>query len=279
MSKYLAASVILLWCLTITAKAQYRFDSWTTDSGLPQNSVFSILQTADGYIWFTTLDGLVRFDGVKFKVFNRSNSPGLTSNRLLYLLAENDNVIWVGTEDGAAALERLWEFEPDVAVLDVEMPNADGFEVVREMQKLNLHSQIIFLTMYKDEGLFNQAMDLGVKGYILKDSAIADTVAGIKAAVRGKNYISPPLATFLVNRSQRRTEFVEKMPTINDLTPTELRILKMIAKNKVSREIADELFISIRTVERHRLNICTKLDIHGNNALLKFTLENKQHFF
>ena len=83
-----------------TAKAQYRFDSWTTDNGLPQNSVFSILQTPDGYIWFTTLDGLVRFDGIKFKVFNRSNSPGLTTNRLIYLLAENDNTLWVGTEDG-----------------------------------------------------------------------------------------------------------------------------------------------------------------------------------
>ena len=83
-----------------TAKAQYRFDQWTTDDGLPQNSVFSILQTPDGYIWFTTLDGLVRFDGIKFKVFNRNNSPGLTTNRLIYLLAENDNTLWVGTEDG-----------------------------------------------------------------------------------------------------------------------------------------------------------------------------------
>ena len=82
------------------AQTKFRFDNWTTDNGLPQNSVFSILQTNEGYIWFTTLDGLVRFDGIKFKVFNRSNSPGLTTNRLIYLLADNDNTIWVGTEDG-----------------------------------------------------------------------------------------------------------------------------------------------------------------------------------
>ena len=90
------------WLLlfAVAAQAQYRFDSWTTDDGLPQNSVFSILQTGDGYVWFTTLDGLVRFDGIKFKVFNRSNSPGLTTNRLIYLLAEDDDTIWVGTEDG-----------------------------------------------------------------------------------------------------------------------------------------------------------------------------------
>jgi signal transduction histidine kinase/ligand-binding sensor domain-containing protein len=91
---------VYLFVPLMAAQAQYRFDQWTTDDGLPQNSVFSILQTPDGYIWFTTLDGLVRFDGIKFKVFNRSNSPGLTTNRLIYLLAENDNTIWVGTEDG-----------------------------------------------------------------------------------------------------------------------------------------------------------------------------------
>ena len=201
-------------------------------------------------------------------VFRRGLRMIIEADARLKIVAE--------AEDGAQALERIREFQPDVAVLDVDMPNADGFEVVRQMQKLNLHTQIIFLTMYKDEGLFNQAMDLGVKGYILKDSAISDIVSGIKAAVRGKNYISPPLATFLVKRSQRHVAFIEKTPTINDLTPTELRILKLIAKDKISRDIADELFISIRTVERHRLNICTKLDTHGNNALLKFSLENKQ---
>ncbi len=89
------------WLLFLfSSAAQYRFDSWTTDDELPQNSVFSILRTDDGYVWFTTLDGLVRFDDIKFKVFNRSNSPGLTTNRLIYLLAEDDNTILAGTEDG-----------------------------------------------------------------------------------------------------------------------------------------------------------------------------------
>lgn len=178
-------------------------------------------------------------------------------------------------EDGTTALVRVQETEPDVAVLDVDMPGASGFDVVRDLQKLNLHTEIIFLTMYKDEGLFNKAMDLGVKGYILKDSAISDIVAGIKAAAAGQNYISPPLTTFLVNRSTRRAALVQKQPSLNDLTPAERRILTLIAEQKTSRDIAAELFISVRTVERHRLNICTKLDIHGSNALLKFALEHK----
>jgi DNA-binding NarL/FixJ family response regulator len=189
--------------------------------------------------------------------------------------ADADLKIVAEAEDGISALARVREAEPEVAVLDVDMPGAGGFDVVRELRKLNLHTQIIFLTMYKDEGLFNKAMDLGIKGYILKDSAIADIVAGIKAAAAGENYISPPLMTFLVNRSTRRAALVQQQPALNDLTPTERRVLTLIAEQKTSRDIAAELFISVRTVERHRLNICTKLDIHGSNALLKFALENK----
>ena len=215
-------------------------------------------------------------DNDKIQILIADDHPVFRGGLRMMIQSEARLAIVAEAEDGVMALELIRKFQPDVAVLDVDMPQADGFAVARELQNSNLHTQIIFLTMYKDEGLFNQAMDLGVKGYILKDSVIADITAGIKAAAAGKNYISPTLSTFLVNRSRRRVEFAEKTPTINDLTPTELRILKLIARDKISREIADELFISIRTVERHRLNICTKLDIHGNNALLKFALENKQ---
>jgi len=179
-------------------------------------------------------------------------------------------------EDGMTALARIQAEEPDVVVLEVDMPNGGGFDVVRQMQKLNLATAVIFLTMYKDEGLFNKALDLGALGYILKDSAIGDIVASVKAVAAGENYISQPLATFLVKRSRRLTEFVQHTPSINDLTPAERRILRLIADHKTSREIASELFISVRTVERHRLNICDKLDIHGSNALIRFALENKQ---
>ena len=178
--------------------------------------------------------------------------------------------------DGATALSRIKEEEPDVAVLDVDMPNGGGFEVTRALAELHLHTQVIFLTMYRDEGLFNKAMDMGVKGYVLKDSAIGDIVAGVKTVAAGQNYISQPLATYLVNRSRRLKEFVQQTPSINDLSPTERRVLRLIAENKTSREIAAELFISVRTVERHRFNICTKLEIHGSNALIRFALENKQ---
>jgi len=201
-------------------------------------------------------------------VYRRGLSLTIAADPALKIVAE--------AEDGEAALKHIRAEEPDVAVLDVDMPLKGGFDVVRAMRQLNLHTTVVFLTMHKDEGLFNVAMDLGVKAYVLKDSAITDIVASIKAAAAGQNFISAPLATYLVTRSHRLSTFVEHKPSINDLTPTERRILKLIADQKTSREIADQLFISVRTVERHRLNIGIKLDLHGSNALLKFALENKQ---
>ena len=200
-------------------------------------------------------------------IYRRGLSMIIAADPALKIVAE--------AADGEAALACIRQEDPDVAVLDVDMPGKGGFDVVRALQQFHLATEVIFLTMHKDEGLFNTALDLGVKGYVLKDSAITDIVAGIKAAAAGEHYISAPLATYLVNRSRRRASFAAAQPSINDLTPTELRILKLIA-DQPSREIAAQLFISVRTVERHRLNIGTKLDLHGSNALLKFALENKQ---
>lgn len=212
----------------------------------------------------------------KIKVVIADDHPVYRRGLGLVIAADPRIELVAEAEDGLAALARIREAAPDVAVLDVDMPHKGGFDVVRELQKLKCQTEFIFLTMYKDEGLFNTAMDLGVKGYILKDSAVTDIVASIKAVAAGENYISAPLATYLVNRSQRRAAFAQQRPSINDLTPTERRILKLIAEHKTSPQIAAELFISIRTVERHRLNIGTKLNLHGSNALLKFALENKQ---
>src|SRR6185312_3740480 len=92
--------IVTLLCLAGPAVAQYRFDHWTADNGLPQNSVREIVQTQDGYLWFTTFDGLVRFDGVRFTVFKKSNSPGLPSNRFVSLFEDRSGDLWAGLETG-----------------------------------------------------------------------------------------------------------------------------------------------------------------------------------
>jgi len=178
-------------------------------------------------------------------------------------------------EDGEAALRKTEELKPNVAVLDIDMPKMDGFEIARAIRKEKMPVEIVFLTMHKDEDVFNAALDLGVKGYVVKDSAAIDIVGSIKAVAAGQHYLSPSISAFLLKRRSKADSLVEEKPSLKHLTTTEQRVLKSIAENKSSREIAAEMFISYRTVENHRANICNKLNLHGSNALLKFALEHK----
>jgi DNA-binding NarL/FixJ family response regulator len=191
------------------------------------------------------------------------------------VIEDDPGLLVVGeAEDGAAAFDRLRMLKPDVAVLDIGMPKMDGFTLAREVRASDLSVAIIFLTMYKEEDALNRALDLGVMGYVLKDSAAADIVEGIKSVAAGRHYISPSISSYLVTRSARPAE-LEGRSGLRSLTPTERRILKLVAEKKTSKEIGRELFVSPRTIDNHRASICLKLDIHGSNALLKFALEHK----
>jgi DNA-binding NarL/FixJ family response regulator len=123
--------------------------------------------------------------------------------------------------------------------------------------------------------MFNEAMDLGVLGYVLKDSAADDILHCIRAVADGRHYLSPAVSGFLVNRHTRAESLRRAKPGLADLTPAELRILRLIARNKTSKEIADELELSTRTVDNHRFNICTKLELHGVHSLVKFAFDHK----
>ena len=187
---------------------------------------------------------------------------------LSQLLNLEENIEIVGeAENGEKALAMIRETLPEVAVLDIDMPEKGGFEVATELKSEKISTEIIFLTMHKNETLFNAAVHLGVKGFVLKDSAMEDIVHAVKTVSKGESFFSQPLTKFLLKRPK---------PSVTDLlTPSEKRILSLIGEYKTSREIAEKLFISVRTVERHRENISLKLDLHGNKALLKFALENK----
>lgn len=177
-------------------------------------------------------------------------------------------------EDGESALAQMQACCPQVAVLDVDMPGKDGLAVAREVRELRLPVSLIFLTMHKNERFFNAALDTGAKGYVLKDSASAEIVSGIRAVAAGQSYVTPALTDYLLNR--RRAGAQSSQPTGTDaLTEAERRILRLVAEYKTSKEIADELFISVRTVDRHRANIANKLDLRGAHALLQFALEHK----
>ena len=177
--------------------------------------------------------------------------------------------------DGEAALKLIQEHIPDVAVLDLDMPGQDGFAVARAIQSQQPVVAIIILTMHDSEPLFNAALDLGVKGFVLKDSALPEIIDCIKAVAAGRNYISAQVSTYLINRGNRVGVLSRERPGLKDLTPAERNILKRIANEKTSKQIADELNISIRTVDRHRANISEKLGLHGSTALIRFAVTHK----
>jgi len=177
-------------------------------------------------------------------------------------------------ENGESALDQVRSLQPQVAVLDVDMPRKDGFVVAREIRTLRLNLGVIFLTMHKDERVFNAALDLGVMGYVLKDSAHDEIVSSIKAVAAGHSYVTPVLTDYLLKR-RRASALAEQQTGLSSLTESERRVLKLVAEYKTSKEIADELFISVRTVDRHRANIATKLDLKGSHTLLHFALEHK----
>ncbi len=179
------------------------------------------------------------------------------------------------TGDGRSALRSIRELKPDICILDIQMPELDGLAVVRQLRAQRLTAEVILLTMYKEEDLLNAALDLGVKGYVLKESAVTDILQAIRNVSAGHSYISPALSDFLVSRRAGAEALRAAKPGLDRLTPSECRILRLIAEDKTSKEIADELGLSPRTVENHRTNICAKLDVHGIHGLVKFAYDNK----
>jgi len=177
--------------------------------------------------------------------------------------------------DGTEALALVQRLVPTMTILDIDMPKMSGLAVARDVRKQKVETEVIFLTMYQSEDLFNEAMDIGARAYVLKDSAVNDILNAIHTIAEGRYYISPTLSDHLIKRSARAEKLLRHTPSLEDLTPAELRILKLIAENKTSKEIADLLSISYKTVENHRTSIASKLHLRGSHSLLKFALENR----
>jgi DNA-binding NarL/FixJ family response regulator len=180
-------------------------------------------------------------------------------------------------QDGEVAIELINKLQPAIVILDISMPVRNGFEVVSALRQKKVQTQVIFLTMHRNEDFFQRALDLDVRGYVLKDSAVIDVVSAIKAVSRGEHYTSPALTSYLIRKRSGGSSAAssEQGLGLHSLSPTERRVLELIAEYKTSRDIAEELNTSPRTVETHRTNICQKLGLHGRHALMKFALENK----
>jgi DNA-binding NarL/FixJ family response regulator len=177
--------------------------------------------------------------------------------------------------DGLTALENVRSLRPDIAILDIGLPGMNGFAVVRQIREQQIPVEIVFLTIHDDEDMFEEALELGVKGYVLKDCTEAELLKCISAVSSGQHYVSPSMTTYLVKKTQRVERFAKQTPGLGLLTPQERAILRRIAQEKTSKEIAQEMGIAQKTVDTHRSNICRKLDIGGQHVLARFAARHR----
>lgn len=177
--------------------------------------------------------------------------------------------------DGPTALRLAREHRPEILVLDINMPGLSGLEVAAQLRRERVPAALIFLTLYREEEFFNEAMDAGALGYLLKDSAATEIVAALRSVAAGTPFLSASIAHFLIGRQRAITELAAAKPGLARLTPAERRILRLISEDRTSKEIADELGLSPHTVENHRTHISAKLGLHGAHSLVKFAFANR----
>jgi len=184
-----------------------------------------------------------------------------------FLLEKKYNVL-ASAINGKDALELIETHKPEIAILDIQMPYYTGLEIAEKCKALNYQTKIVLITFEKDEAIYNQAKSLGVYGYVLKEFALTEIEQCIDTVSKDIPYFSPELLSYLE---------VESTPKeLETLTPTEKEVLKHIAQNKTAKEIGDLMFISNRTVEKHKSHIIKKLNLAPiQNSLLIWAKENQ----
>jgi DNA-binding NarL/FixJ family response regulator len=177
--------------------------------------------------------------------------------------------------DGEAAIRHIQNLQPDIAVLDLDMPKLDGLAVLQQLNALGLTVATMFLTVHQGEDLFHQVMDLGARAYLLKEAALVEIATALRTVRAQHYYVTPSMTVHLLRRRAREQCLQRELPGLAGLTPVEQRILRLIGTHKSSKEIAAVLGLHFRTIENRRTAICDKLNLHGANALLRFALEHR----
>ena len=194
--------------------------------------------------------------------------------RGLRLLLESQPEFKVVAEasDGRQAVEQAETAQPDVAVLDIAMPNLSGIEAAQRMTAALPHVAIVILSMHSDEGYVLRALKAGVKGYVLKDAAEGDLMEAIKAVHQGKTFFSPEISRMLVEDYVREIRTRGAEDSYDLLTSREREILQLLAERKSNKDIALVLNLSPYTVETHRRNLQEKLNLHSFAELILYAV-------
>jgi DNA-binding NarL/FixJ family response regulator len=184
------------------------------------------------------------------------------------------NIQLVECDNGEQAYAAIKNFKPEAAILDIDMPLKNGLEVCKKIKEENIPTAIIILTMYKEEEVLRKALLYGAKGYIVKDNSANEIEICINKVLNGEVYIGSGINS---NAHKIDKELNHLKEVLQSLTQAELKTLKLVSKHLSSKEIAELLFVSVKSVENYRSRICKKLGLDArNNSLLHWAIENKE---
>jgi DNA-binding NarL/FixJ family response regulator len=190
------------------------------------------------------------------------------------LLSTSDELEVVGEAgDGMDAIRTIKESNPDLVLLDLNMPKMDGVAVIKEIKQHSPETKILALTMHKNEEYILEVFKSGGDGYCLKSSGHEELVVGIRAVLSGKQYVSPEISGMVLEGYLESRKTIRKKSSFETLTQREKEVLKLVGEGYQNKEIADYLCISPKTVEKHRANIMQKLDLHTASALTAYAIE------
>ncbi len=204
------------------------------------------------------------------KVVLADDHPLMRAGLRSVLAAHKDIAILAEASDGQAALDAIRAHQPDVAVLDIQMPRLSGLEVARTLVAEKTRTALVLLTLHREEADLTAALDAGVTGYVLKDDATSDLVDALRSAARGEMYVSPKLTGLLVRSLQRGDT-----DPATALTQREREVLRHLAEGLRSKEIAAALGLSTKTVESYRAALMDKLGIRSIAGLVKYALNHR----
>lgn len=204
------------------------------------------------------------------RILIADDHPIVRSGLRKVLDAKPDLEVVAEAEDGREAVDRALAEDVHLAILDVSMPEMTGIQAAAELHKRKPELRVLMLSMYDSEQFLFEALKAGASGYVLKSSADTDIVDAVRAAMRGDSFLYPSAVTTLVRDYVERGGQGEEQFDV--LTPRELEVLKLIAEAYTSKEIASALFISVKTVERHRQNILDKLGMRDRVELTRYAI-------
>ncbi|APZ45195.1 DNA-binding response regulator [Polaribacter reichenbachii] len=208
---------------------------------------------------------------MKQSIFIADDHPILIKGLNDLLIEKKMNVIGFAS-DGQSALNFIFKYKPDIAILDVEMPNLTGIEIAEECKKNNFCTKIILITLHKEIDLYLKAKKLNIYGYLLKEFALEEIETCINSVKNGIPYFSKNVKDYIGFTDENNS-------ILKKLTLAEKRILKLISQHKTSKEIGHILFSSPRTIEKHRSKIITKLNLSQKSGSLYKWVQKNKHLF